>query len=236
MLLGPSAIGRNKDYLTRIFPASSLEYLGLVANFGLVLYLFLIGLELDPQLVASHFKKAGAIAIIGMIVPFCLGIAVSQTLFDNLMASDPKFKNVSFVAFFVFIGTAMSITAFPVLARILRETGLIYSRAGAMAMGAAALNDAVAWCLLILAISIANAGDMATAGYVFATIVGFALVLFLAVAPLFARLVRFVESLDQSDAAMKTNLFAFTLVLMVSQSINPPSPRIASHRPSSPLT
>ena len=71
-----------------------------------------------------------------------------------MQASDPKYANVSFVSFFVFIGTAMSITAFPVLARILKEGGLIYTAAGSMAMGAAALNDAAAWCLLVLAISL----------------------------------------------------------------------------------
>ena len=128
------------------------------------------------------------------------------------MASDPKFANVNFTAFFVFIGTAMSITAFPVLARILRETGLIYTRSGSMAMGAAAFNDAVAWCLLILAISIANAGDLATAGLVFLSVCAFALVLFTVVRLAFSRLVRHVEA--QGDPGMRGNLFCLTLTLV----------------------
>ena len=212
ILLGPSAIGRDQGYLSRIFPIASLPFLSLVADFGLVIYLFLVGLELDPQSLATHFSRAGAVAISGMVVPFCLGIAVSITLFDSLMASDPRYEHVSFVSFFVFIGTAMSITAFPVLARILRETGLIYSRAGSLAMGAAAFNDAVAWCLLILAISIANAGNMAIAGYVFLCVSGFAIVLFFAFRPLYCRLVYWVEAGD--SAAAKGNLFALTVVLM----------------------
>jgi Kef-type K+ transport system membrane component KefB len=123
-----------------------------------------------------------------MAVPFALGIAISKVLFHKLMSPDPEFQDVSFTAFFVFIGTAMAITAFPVLARILQEGGLIYTRAGTMAMGAAAMNDAVAWCLLILAISIANNGQLSNAVFVFLATVGFALFLFFVFRPFFEKL------------------------------------------------
>lgn len=212
ILLGPSAIGRDSGYLAEIFPQSSLSYLQIVADIGLTFYLFLVGLELDPKLLASHARKAGGIAIIGMAVPFALGIGISRVMFDVLQGNDPEYKDVSFVSFFVFIGTAMSITAFPVLARILKEGGLIYTKAGAMTMGAAALNDAVAWCLLTLAISIANAGDLSTAGYVFLTVVGFALVLILLVRPLFEMLVEHVEKMH--SRSMNSNLFALTICLL----------------------
>lgn len=212
ILLGPSALGRDGFFATRIFPSSSLGYLGIVADVGLILYLFLVGLELDPRLLASHARKVGAVALFGMIVPFLLGMAICSTLFHYLMASDPEFKDVSFTSFFVFIGTSMAITAFPVLARILKEGGLIYTRAGTMAMGAAALNDAVAWCLLILAISVANAGSMNLAGYVFATVVGVALFLFFVLRPIFERLVTYVESLR--DPHMDSNLFGLTIMLV----------------------
>jgi Kef-type K+ transport system membrane component KefB len=148
----------------------------------------------------------------GMAVPFALGIATSSTIFENLQASDPKFKDVSPTSFFVFIGTAMSITAFPVLARILKEGGLIYSKAGALVMGAAALNDAVAWCLLILAISIANAGNMLIAGYVFLSVLCMAIGMMILIQPLFHRLVTYVES--TRSHVMRSNLFALTLILV----------------------
>lgn len=80
-----------------------------------------------------------------MAVPFALGIGISRVMFDVLQSNDPEYKDVKFTSFFVFIGTAMSITAFPVLARLLKEGGLIYTRPGALTMGAAALNDAIAW-------------------------------------------------------------------------------------------
>ena len=212
ILLGPSAIGRNAEYLVEIFPSDSLGYLSIVANIGLTFYLFLVGLELDPKLLATHARKAGGIAIIGMAVPFALGIAISRVMFDVLQGNDPAYADVSFVSFFVFIGTAMSITAFPVLARILKEGGLIYTKAGAMTMGAAALNDAIAWCLLTLAISIANAGNMAIAGYVFLTVAAFALGLILIIRPIFEYIVEYVEKMH--NPTMNNNLFAFTMCIL----------------------
>ena len=121
-------------------------------------------------------------------------------------------SNVSFTSFFVFIGTAMSITAFPVLARILKEGGLIYTKAGAMTMGAAALNDAIAWCLLALAISIASAGDMNTAGYIFACMVAMTLVLLFIESPILDQIVVYVEDLDSPST--NSNLFALTICLL----------------------
>ena len=129
ILLGPSAIGRDLDsvYVTRIFRVSNQPLLSVVANLGLVLYLFIVGMELDPKLLASHIKSAGSIAICGMIVPFCLGIAISKTLIDYLQPND----GTDYTIFYIFIGTALSITAFPVLARILKEGGLIYTKVSA---------------------------------------------------------------------------------------------------------
>ena len=211
-MLGPSAIGRNSAYLNTIFPKSSLPLLSVVANLGLVLYLFVVGMELDPKIIATHWRKAGGVAFVGMAVPFALGIAISQLMFDTLQASDPKYAAVPFVSFFVFIGTAMSITAFPVLARILKESALIYTKPGAMSMGAAALNDAAAWCLLILAISIANAGDLSVAGLVFLSVVAFGVGLIVLVRPFFCRLVTYVEA--QHSVALNNSLFCLTLILV----------------------
>lgn len=112
----------------------------------------------------------------------------------------------------MFIGTAMCITAFPVLARILKEGGLIYTKSGSMAMGAAALNDAAAWCLLVLAISIANSGNLGIAGFVFLSVVAFTLGLIFLVRPPFWRLVKYVEAMQ--SPSMNNALFCFTLILV----------------------
>ena len=206
IILGPSAIGRNEHYIQTIFPTKSLVYLQLVANIGLVLYLFLVGLELDPKLLITHGKSAGMIAVIGMAIPFALGIAVSGLMIDVLQAD----QDTNYVSFFVFIGTAMSITAFPVLARILKEGGLIYTRPGALVMGAAAINDAIAWCLLTLAISLGNAGNILVAGYNFLCIVAFAAGLFTIVRVILEKIVTYVEAFN--TPLMDANLFAFILI------------------------
>lgn len=130
--------------MNKIFPKSSLGYLDLVASIGLILYLFLIGLELDPKLILSTGKSAILIAIMGIALPFALGVSISSTLINKLQYD----MNTDYKSFCVFIGTAMSITAFPVLARILKEGNLILTRPGAITMSAAAVDDAVAWCLL----------------------------------------------------------------------------------------
>jgi Kef-type K+ transport system membrane component KefB len=211
ILMGPSAFGRDSYYLEVMFNHDSLHNVQLVAEIGLVLYLFMVGLELDPKLLASHARSAGGIAIVGMMVPFALGIAISSTLFHNLQSKDPAYADVSPTSFFVFIGTAMSITAFPVLARILKENGLIYTKAGSMAMGAAALNDAVAWCLLILAVSMANSGDMSVAGKVFASVFAFGAGLFVVFRPIFERTVNYLETFN--NVTVDGHLFALALCL-----------------------
>lgn len=212
ILIGPSALGRIASFKSICFPTSSINYLDLVASIGLVLYLFIVGMELDPKLLKSHAKRSGAIAIVGMGIPFALGVAISPVLFNTLQGSDPLYKNANFTAFQVFIGTALSITAFPVLARILKEGGLIYTKAGTMCMGAAAINDAIAWILLILAISIANASDMSVAGLVFLSVVALALGLFFIIRPILHFIVYRVEAWHSHY--FNATLFAFVLCLL----------------------
>lgn len=215
ILIGPSALGKIPSFQNTLFSPTSptaIPNLQLVANIGLVLYLFTIGMELDPILLIRNGKRAASIAICGMIVPFAFGVAISRTLFDTLQGNDPVYGNANFTAFFVFIGTALSITAFPVLARILKEGGLIYTKVGALTMGAAAVNDAIAWCLLILAISIANAGSMITAFYVFLSVLALACILFFVFAPFYKWLVATIESWNST--LWNSNLFALTLCLL----------------------
>ncbi|CAI9094226.1 OLC1v1029926C1 [Oldenlandia corymbosa var. corymbosa] len=150
ILLGPSALGRSTNYLKTVFPPKSITVLDTLANIGLLLFLFLVGVELDFKSLHKTGKKALGIAIAGISVPFGLGIGSSFVLRATIE------KGVDALAFLVFMGVALSITAFPVLARILAELKLLTTDVGKLAMSAAAVNDVAAWILLALAIALSG--------------------------------------------------------------------------------
>ncbi|XP_056166069.1 cation/H(+) antiporter 19-like [Syzygium oleosum] len=150
ILLGPSALGRSEKFLHTVFPARSMTVLDTLANIGLLYFLFLVGLELDIRSIKRTGKKALGIALVGISLPFVLGIGTSVVLRSTIS------KGVSQGPFLVFMGVALSITAFPVLARILAELKLLTTDLGRIAMSAAAVNDVAAWILLALAIALSG--------------------------------------------------------------------------------
>lgn len=149
-MLGPSLLGRSKAFLDAVFPKKSLTVLETLANLGLLFFLFLAGLEIDTKALRRTGKKALGIALAGITLPFALGIGSSFVLKATIS------KGVNSTAFLVFMGVALSITAFPVLARILAELKLLTTEIGRLAMSAAAVNDVAAWILLALAIALSG--------------------------------------------------------------------------------
>jgi Kef-type K+ transport system membrane component KefB len=184
ILLGPSLLGAvwHQGYAT-LFPASSLPVLQMLSQLGLVLFMFLVGLELDPTLLRGRQRASVLISHASIVVPFLLGIGTAW-----LLESSYKAPTVPFLSFALFCGVALSVTAFPVLARILSERGLMQSRVGAIAIACAAVDDVTAWCLLATVVAIAHANAMTDALWTLGLSALFSGVMVLIARPLFARL------------------------------------------------
>lgn len=152
ILLGPSAFGRNQEYMHIIFPKWSTPILESVASIGLVFFLFLVGLELDLSSIRRSGRRAFVIAFAGISFTSVLAVSVSFVIRGAVAGAD----RVGYPQYIVFMGVALSITAFPVLARILAELKLLTTSVGETAMAAAAINDVVAWISLALAVALAG--------------------------------------------------------------------------------
>jgi Kef-type K+ transport system membrane component KefB len=175
-------MGRIPNFTNTIFPVAAAPNLTLVANIGLVFFLFLVGLEVDLRIMLRNARVALSVSIMGMILPFGLGCAIAVGIYNNftLGASQP-----SFGIFLLFTGVSFSITAFPVLARILTELKLLQTVVGVITLSAGVGNDVTGWVLLALTVALVNASNGITVLYVILCSIGIILVLVFAVRPLF---------------------------------------------------
>lgn len=161
IVLGPSILGHFAPGIAAfLFPPESMLNITVLSQFGLILFMFSIGMELDIAEVRKTFKETLLISHTSTIVPFFFGMLAAYFIYD--IYAD---KGTPFLSFALFIGIAMSITAFPVLARIIQEKGLTKSHLGTITLASAANGDITAWCLLAVVVAFAQAGSMLSAVY-----------------------------------------------------------------------
>ncbi|KAH7402555.1 K(+)/H(+) antiporter-like protein 1 [Pyrenochaeta sp. MPI-SDFR-AT-0127] len=199
IILGPSVMGRIPGFQESIFPAASMTNLNLVANLGLTLFLFIIGLEVDLRFLLSNWKVALNVGLASMAIPFGLGCAIAVGLY-NEFKDEPGTVQIDFPIFMLFIGVAMAITAFPVLCRILTELKLLMTPVGVIVLSAGVGNDVVGWILLALCVALVNAGSGLSALWVLLTCVGYMLFLVYLVRPIFIYVLRRSRALQDGPS------------------------------------
>jgi Kef-type K+ transport system membrane component KefB len=206
IMLGPSLLGRiSPETMNYVIPPEIMPYLGVISQIGIVLYMFLIGIELNAGLLRSQAHATVAISHASIVTPFLLGAALALWLFPTLAP-----PTVNFTSFALFMGVAMSITAFPVLARILGDRHIEKSHLGVIALSCAATDDVTAWCLLALVIGVARS-DVHSAFRTILLAFGFIIVMFVVVRPIAIRLVG-TEAGPRRASRVTTRLFVAVLL------------------------
>ncbi len=206
ILLGPSLLGWLAPGVSaNLFPPESLQMVEMLAQVGLVLFMFLVGLELDPRLLRGQTRSSIAISSASMAVPFLLGLALAYLIHERHASPNTRFSS-----FGLFMGAAMSITAFPVLARILAERRLIQTKVGALALASAAIGDATAWCVLAFVVAVTRATGLESAVLTTCLATAYVSVMLLVVRPLLARMADRIASPE----GIRQNVVAASLVLV----------------------
>ncbi|OAA75968.1 K+ homeostasis protein Kha1 [Akanthomyces lecanii RCEF 1005] len=199
IILGPSVMGRVPGFQQAIFPKESIPNLSLVANLGLILYLFLIGMETDVKFLVANWRIATSVAFAGLAIPFAAGCGLAWGVY-HAFREDSDLAPISFSTYMLFIGIAIAITAFPVLCRILSELKLLDTSVGVITLSAGVANDVVGWVLLALCVTLVNAGKGLTALWILLCCVGFLLFLVYLVSPALIWLLRRTNSLQNGPS------------------------------------
>lgn len=211
IVLGPSLLGKYfPDAFVFLFPPESLTNLGLISQIGLVLFMFVIGMELDFSILKNKINETLVISHAGILIPFFLGILASYRIYEEYASS-----HTAFLPFALFIGISMSITAFPVLARIIQERGMSKSQVGVLSIASAANDDVTAWCLLAVVIAIAKAGTFASALYTIALTFLYVFIMFSVIRPFLRKL---GEAYSKPEVINK-NLVGLILLVLVASAV-----------------
>ena len=207
--LGPSLLGMYfPDFFHALFPENSLENLKFLSQIGLILFMFVIGMELDVKVLKNRAKEAIVISHASIIIPFALGIGLAYFVYNRFAP-----EGVKFLSFSLFMGIAMSITAFPVLARIVQERGMHKTKLGAIVITCAAADDITAWCLLAVVIAIVKAGTFESSMYIICLAAIYVLVMIYLVKPFLKRI---GDLYGSKDSLSKPVVAIFFLLLIIS--------------------
>lgn len=209
IVLGPSLVGMYfPEFSTFLFPEQSLGNLGLLSQIGLVLFMFVIGMELDLKVLQKQAHEAVVVSHASIIFPFALGVGLAYFIYQSFAP-----QGVPFVSFALFLGISMSITAFPVLARIAQERGIHKTKLGTIVLTCAAADDITAWSLLAVVIAIVKAGSFISAFPTIIMAVGYVFILLKLVRPFLKR----IGDLHASHENLSKPVVAiFFLVLILS--------------------
>ena len=205
--LGPSLFGALLPAAHEwLFPASSLGVLHLLSQVGVILFMFTVGLDFNLQHLRHRAHTAVVVSNISILLPFLLGVVAAIGLYAGYAPA-----GISFRAFALFMGIAMSITAFPVLARILAERRLLDTPIGSMALTCAAVDDVTAWTLLAFVVAVvSSAGSLATVAMTLVMTAAFALLMLFVVRPVMAPLFR----ANAGDAAFSKERLAVVMAVL----------------------
>ncbi len=207
VVLGPSVVGVISPNLeATIFPSDILTAFGVAANIGLIFFMFLVGLEVDRGELKGKGAQAAAISNASVAVPMLIGIAAALPLY-TLVGPQKKF-----VAFALFMGVSMSITAFPVLARILAERRMLGRPLGSLTIACAAIDDVTAWFLIALATTVAASGSFGAVAQTIGEAIGFTLVMMLVVRRILTRMATAFDELGRVPGGWLAAIFVGVLL------------------------
>lgn len=208
IFLGPSLLGMYfPEFSLALFPIQSLGNLQFLSQIGLILFMFVIGMELDLKVLKNKANEAVVISHASIVIPFALGIGLAFFVYKSFAP-----EGIPFLSFSLFMGIAMSITAFPVLARIVQERGIHKTRLGAIVITCAAADDITAWCLLAVVIAIVKAGTFESALYVIALAFLYVIVMLFIVKP-FLKRVGDLYAKSENLSKPVVAIFFLTLIL-----------------------
>ena len=209
IFLGPSLIGMYfPEFSLALFPKESLGNLQFLSQIGLILFMFVIGMELDLKVLRNRANEAVLISHASIIIPFSLGVGLAYFVYYRFAP-----EGIAFLSFALFMGIAMSITAFPVLARIVQERGIHKTKLGAIVITCAAADDITAWCLLAAVIAIVKAGSFVSSLYVIMLAAVYVLAMLFVVKPFLKKI---GELYGTKEKLTKPVVAIFFLTLIIS--------------------